>query len=520
MRAFLLLFIATVGFADPYPKNPDISVSHYIFKLELSDTSDEIAGEASVTVKFKKPVTSFDLNLIGKAEGTTGMEVTSVTLSGKPVEYTFKNNLISIKPTGANDEQTFVIAYKGIPADGLIISKNKFGDRSFFGDNWPDRGRNWLPSIDHTSYKSTVEFIITAPDHYEIIATGKLVDEKKISKKRKVSHWSESVPVSVKVMTIGVSEFAVQESGKVGNIPVTTWVYPQNQKEGFLDFSVAPKVLEYFQEYIGRYPFEKLAHVQSKTKFGGLENAGNIFYFENSVNGKNEREGLIAHETAHQWFGDSATEADWYHVWLSEGFATYFAALYMEHTYGPDKLKEIMTDTRKQIFKADEKNNSPIVDTTITDINKVLSIRTYQKAAWVLHMLRHEMGDENFQAGIREYYDTYKGKTALTKDFVAVMERYSKEDLKPFFQQWVFTGGHPRVDGMWYYEKHSIFIHFELTGTGPYNIPLEVLVNSVPQTIVLKPGKQTVQLGSVENPKKVDFDPNGWLLGEVNIIAK
>jgi len=521
----LLLLVATAAFAsDPYPKNPNISVSHYAFRLELNDSTNVIAGEAMVTIKFIKPVASFDLNLIGKRSGKTGMDVTSVKSSGKPVEYSFKNDLITIVPGGvkAGDEVTFTINYKGIPADGLIISKNKYGDRTFFGDNWPDRGRHWLPTVDHPSYKSTVEFTIVAPDHYKVVATGKLIDEKNLTKNQKLTHYKESVPVSVKVMTIGVARFSVQESGKVGNIPVTTWVYPQNEAAGFSDFSVAPKILEFLQDYVGPYPFEKLAHVQSKTKFGGLENASNIFYFENSVNGKNEREELIAHETAHQWFGDSATEGDWYHVWLSEGFATYFAALYQEHTYGAGKLEAAMSNKRKTVLEFAKENSRPIVDTTITDINNVLSANTYQKASWVLHMLRKKMGDESFHKGIREYYDTFEGRTAMTSDFIKIMQRNTQADLGPFFQRWLFTGGHPRISGTWRYDQRAktVFIDVELTGNGNFSVPVEVLVDSELEPLVLEPGKQTLRIHSNQKPSKIVVDPHFWLLYEGGISPK
>ena len=268
--------------------------------------------------------------------------------------------------------------------------------------------------MDHPSYKATVEFIVTAPEQYEVVATGKLIEESALTKKRKVTHWSEVIPVSVKVMTIGVARFAVSLSGEVGNIPITTWVYPQNRDWGFSDFAVGPRVLEFFQSYIGTYPFEKLAHVQSKTRFGGLENASNIFYFENSVTGENDHESLIAHETAHQWFGNSATEDDWHHVWLSEGFATYFTSVYLEHQYGRDKLVESMKESRNDVLAFSKKNKAPIVDTTIVDINAVLSTNTYQKAGWVLHMLRKQIGDENFHKGIRAYYDQYKYKNAMS----------------------------------------------------------------------------------------------------------
>jgi aminopeptidase N len=526
MRLILLILVASTALAsDPYPKNENISVSHYVFRLELFDSTDVISGEAEVTIRFLKPVTSFDLNLTGKNNGATGMDISSITSSGKPVEYSFKNDLITIKPPDGI-EVTFTINYKGIPADGLIISRNKFGERSFFGDNWPDRGRHWLPTVDHPAYKSTVDFMITAPAEYEVVATGKLVEEKALDKGRKLTHWREGVPVSVKVMTIGVTNFSIQQSGVVNGIPVTTWVYPQNEAEGFSDFSVGPKILGYLQDYIGPYPFEKLAHVQSKTKFGGLENASNIFYFENSVNGRNEREELIAHETAHQWFGNSATEADWHHVWLSEGFATYCTALYMEHAYGRDELVSIMKNKRTAVLEFAKKNTAPIVDTTITDLNKVLSTNTYQKASWVLHMLRKKMGDDHFHDGIREYYDTYKGRTAMTADFVAVMQKHTVADLAPFFQRWIYTGGHPRINGTWHYDsrKSTVFVEVEMTQNGRFSVPLDLLVEtgntSFTETLVIEPGKQTLRFVCNEKPTKITADADGWLLFEGSINQK
>lgn len=510
--------LALFFLSDPYPKNENISVSHYVFKLELGDDTDLIKGEAEVTIRFIKPVSSFDLNLIQKKDGLTGMEILSIKSSGKPVEYSFKNDLVTIKPPPGS-EHTFIINYQGIPADGLLISENKFGNRSFFGDNWPDRGRHWLPTVDHPSYKATVEFMITAPDHYEVVATGKLVEERTLTNNFKLSHWKESVPVSVKVMTIGVSEFSVKELGVVTGIPVTTWVYPQNKDAGFSDFAVAPRILEYMQEYIGPYPFEKLAHVQSKTKFGGLENAGNIFYFENVVTGKNERESLIAHETAHQWFGNSATEDDWHHVWLSEGFATYCTALYMEHTYGRDTLVSMMKKTRKQVFEFAKKNTAPIVDTTIMDVNKVLNTNTYQKAAWVLHMLRRKMGDESFHAGVREYYDTYKGRTAMTRDFIKVMQKYIPEDLQAFVRQWLYKGGHPKITGTWQYDQKDKAVLVELNSTAELLLDLKIGAEPV-QTFELKQGKQTIKLKTAQKPTNLVADPRAWLLADIQIQAK
>src|SRR5204863_6116924 len=157
--------------------------------------------------------------------------------------------------------------------------------------------------------------------------------ESAVTKKRKITHWKTSVVLPTKVMVIGVARFAIEYEGEINKVPLQSWVYPQNRKEGFSDYSMASGPLDYFSKNIAPYPYEKLANVQSTTRWGGMENAGNIFYYENSVTGKANIEGLLAHEVAHQWFGDSASESDWYHVWLSEGFATYFTQLYLENKY-------------------------------------------------------------------------------------------------------------------------------------------------------------------------------------------
>lgn len=531
LSLLFLLISFTVMAKDPYPKNENIDVKHYRFQLELNDSTDVIAGEATVTILFKKPISSFDLDLYGVNSGGKGMKVKSITSNGKAISFTHQNNKLSLKLDGqpkANEQIAFVINYSGVPEDGLIIGKNKFNERGFFGDNWPDRGHHWLPSIDHPSDKAKLDFVIIAPEHYQVVGTGKLIEESNLTRHRKLTHWKEGIEVAVKVMTIGVARFSIQLSGEPGGIPVTTWVYPQNRDEGFFDFAVAPKVLSFFQNYVGPFSYEKLAHVQSKTRWGGLENASNIFYFENSVNGKADHEGLIAHETAHQWFGNSASENDWHHVWLSEGFATYFTNLYFENSYGYDRLVTEAKTQRKQVIEYFKKNPNPVVDTTITDINKVLSTNTYQKAGWVLHMLRHEVGDAPFQKGIREYYASYQNSNALTRDFQRIMESNSGKELNGFFDQWLFKGGHPVISGNWSYDAKTkevvLIINQDQKGQF-FKTPLEIGLKDSQgqifvQTVQLSGKNGSFKLASAVKPTEIVLDPNTWLLFDGGIQAK
>ena len=333
---FLILFSIAVNSQSNVNENI-IDVKHYLFELMVNDTTNVIEGIATITLKIKEGESQFSLDLISVNNSNKGMQVVQITNKNKPVSFQHKNDRIKIQipSNNKNDSiQTYKIEYKGIPIDGLIISKNKYGERTFFGDNWPIRARNWLPGNDEISDKALVDFIVKVPEYYQVISNGTLVEESNLEDHLKLYHYSSKIPLSTYLMVVGISRFAVQNLGNFDQIPISSWVYPQNRKEGFYDYSLAIDIVDYFTKNIAPFPFSKLANVQSKTRFGGMENAGAIFYSENSVTGKRKSESLLAHEIVHQWFGDSATEKEWSHLWLSEGFATYFTNLYLEHKYG------------------------------------------------------------------------------------------------------------------------------------------------------------------------------------------
>lgn len=503
---------------DQYQRNPSADVQGYIFNLTLNDDNNQIKGEAQITVDFKNEVNEFALDLVGKSE-TYGMEVTNIYEGESSANYTFEQNKIRIVPTASEVKtRTFKIEYSGVAERGLVIDTTKFGQRSFFGDNWPNLARHWLPSVDHPYDKATIEFRITAPDHYDVVATGEKIEESSLGNSLKLTTYKEPAPVAMKVVTIGVTKFASILLDEVYDIPVTAWVYPENRLDGFSDYSVATNVLKYFIDNVGPYSYAKLANMQAKTQWGGLENAGTISYFENSVNGKNEVEGLIAHEIAHQWFGNSASENDWNHVWLSEGFATYFAILYQESAYGDERRKEELALDRKQIMEYYKRKPAPVVDPTITDPMKVLSVYTYQKGGWVLNMLRHKLGDETFWKGIRTYYKTFQNSNAMTADFRKVMEAVSGEDLEAFFEQWLFTKGHPEIKWSWSYKKGRVEIVLEQQQDRLFQFPLEIGIivdgKTILKTIEIDEQSKTVEMEAASRPETVTLDPNLWLLFE------
>ncbi len=499
-----------------YEVNKAADVLNYTFTLTLNDSSDVIQGKSEVTVNFSEVPDSFVLDLIGK-KGSFGMTVDQVYDGNNPVNYTFENDKVNINPADGPLNRTFSIHYQGIPERGLVIDTTKFGNRSFFGDNWPNLARHWLASVDNQHDKASVEFRIIAPSRYDVVATGRKVEESHLPDGYKLTRYLEPAPVATKVMTIGVCEFASVVLGYVDDIEISAWVYPENRLEGFSDYSPAVEVMEYFIDRIGPYAFAKLANMQAKTQWGGLENAGTIAYRESSVTGNNEVEGLIAHEIAHQWFGNSATESNWNHVWLSEGFATYFTILYLENKYGQERRKEELIRDRLEIINYFDQKPSPVVDYRITDPLRVLSTNSYQKGSWVLNMLRHRLGDETFWNGIRIYYQTYFNRNASTEDFQHIMEEVSGERLGEFFRQWIYSPGQPDISWTQQFENGKLVIAINQMQSGPaFHFPLEVAITRQGQTEIKKfeinERQQTLEISMESAPENVVLDPGVWLL--------
>ncbi len=506
-----------------------MDVGHYQFSIRISDESDVIQGKAVLHVHWQDPVpASISLDLIGprKEYPGFGMEVSAV-LWNDADSLTFSQNglevLITLPALSADSKSTLTVLYKGKPADGLVISANAYGERTFFGDNWPTRARYWLPVIDHPAEKATCEWLVEAPAHYQVVANGTWKESRDLPGNYRLHHYHCTTPLAPKVMVFGAARFAVGEVGRLRNIPVTAWVYPQSRDGGFYDYELALPILAFFDSLVAPFPYEKLANVQSTTRFGGMENASNIFYDERSVTGQRSSEVLIAHEIAHQWFGNSASEADWPHLWLSEGFATYFASLWMEHAHGEAKLWQELEADKRTIFRTAPKG--PLVPTVVKDPMELLNANSYEKGGWVLHMLRMELGDDLFFEGIRSYYAEYQGNNSTTQQFQAMMEEVSGRELDDFFAQWVFGEGSPQLKATWTLQDSALTVNLRQTQAAGqrWNVMVELGVviegqadmhylsirsdkRAVTETFVL-PGKL----------KEIVWDPRKKLLAEGSI---
>ncbi len=494
---------------------------HYDITLIPSDTGTHLLGEVQTTWRLRstQPV---------EMQLDSAMRVIRVLVDGKPqtrlarTRYARSEGEIEVphqKQPG--DSITTRVRYRGLVRDGLIVGRNQYGDRTIFADNWPDRAHLWLPSQDHPSDKATVAFHVQAPLEDQVIANGELEKIDTLAYGQAVWHYRLDTPIPVYTMVVGVGRLArtrlPDAACPVKCVPLSLWTYPQDSAYAAAGpFRRAGQMVDYFSRLIGPFPYPSLAHVESSTKFGGMENATAIFYDEKLYRSKKLNEPLIAHETAHQWFGDAVTEADWHHLWLSEGFATYLSALWTGHAEGDSAFRATMRKAAAEVFESKE-TERPIVDTAARDLIGLLNSNNYQKGAWVLHQLRGLIGDSAFYAGLRRYYATYRDSTALSSDFAKIMTRAAGRDLEWYFRQALTQPGYPMLDLRWQHKGKKVTLEISQTqpaGWGVYRIPaLEIRVDGKPVRVDVE-SRQTRQVidGISRPPKKVEVHPAGWWL--------
>ena len=541
MRPFILLLASVFGLvevrADTYPKNLRVDVINYRFALDLQDQNDRISGTADVDLRFvAEGETSLRFDLVNRDNVTgRGMTVSAVSADGASLAFAHRDNALTItlpRRFEPGQRLRLQIAYSGEPASGLKIANNKHGDRTFFSDNWPDKARHWLPTVDHPYDKATSEMVVTAPAHYQVVSNGLLVEETDLPGGRRRTHWRQSVPIAPWLYVLGVARFAVQHVDTFQGKSIQTWVYAQDRDAGFYDFAVPTRdVLEFYSDQVGPFSYEKLANVQSNSVSGGMEAASAIFYSEGSVTGDRSVRwrNVVIHEIAHQWFGNAVTESDWDDVWLSEGFATYFTLLYIEHAHGRDEFLSGLEASRQRVIEFDQQRpDYRVVHDNLNDMSQVTTGQIYQKGAWILHMLRGMIGDEAFWSGIRSYYRAHQDGHATTADFRGEMERASGRDLRLFFDQWLTRGGLVRLDGDWSYRADTGTLAVRLTQRDrarTFAMPLQVGVYTAGSTtptvttVPLSEASHEFQIAVGQRPDRVVLDPNHFVLMESDFVA-
>jgi aminopeptidase N len=521
-----LFTIPSQATADTYPRQTGIKITNYTFDIVLSDANNEFVVQDTVDVQFLAAgVTGVDLDLCKfsaqarspqKGDGITdpcaepsggrgntappsggkGMTVTGVTSGSQTLQFQHENDRLHVnlpRAFQAGEHYAFAIAYHGIPATGILVANNKYGDREFFANPWPQKVHNYLAVVDHPSMKSPTVTMVTAPRHYQVIANGRLMEQTDVPNDLRRTVWKESTPICSWQMSLGAAPFAVDHFGDYHGIPLSAWVFPQEKDLSFKNFGdFTQPILEFYIDRIGPYSYEKLAQVEANGVGGGMELASDIFYGYGATGPGRQ---LVAHEMAHQWFGDSASEKDWDDVWLSEGFATYFALLYQEFQDGHDAFLDGLKRSKQQAIRYALANpDSTVVHNNLADYNKVIAnnAQIYQGGAQVLQNIRGVIGTNNFWDGIRLYYSRFRNSNATSDDLRHAFEDTcasagdrcpaAGKDLTWLFRELLNRGGVLQVHGGWHYDAAAKELQVTLDQTqtsDAYRMPIEVSITSM-----------------------------------------
>ncbi len=400
--------------------------------------------------------------------------------------------------------------------------------------------RYWIPIYDYPNDKATSEVLVTVPEKYLAVSNGELISDTRTGGKR-VFHWRENVPHSTYLISLVAGEYemaadtaTVYVTGQTKLVPVL-YYYPPGEKERALRaFGKTPKMIRFFSEKIGvPYPYEKYSQVTvDEFMWGGMENISATTQTERTLHDRLahqdfKSEGLVAHELAHQWWGDLLTCRDWSHAWLNEGFATYFENLFQEYDLGPDEMVVQMREDLKTYLQEDQRYRRPIVTQYYSDPLDMFDSHTYPKGGWVLHMLRNYLGEEFWWKGMNHYCMENYARNVTTADFEGAMEEATGKNLDWFFQQWVYKGGYPEFKIRSRWDDSAKVTKITVQQAQPtdsltpiFRVKLPVIVTTAKETaydtLWIDQKEEVFYISSSERPKMVEIDPRLTVLKTVD----
>ncbi len=424
----------TPGLDDPlYPQlgNGGYDVQHYTIKLTVDVDTNTISGTTTIAATALDDLAAFNLDLID-------LTIVDLTLNQEAASYTRAGQELTITPTLSLEMGTpFTVAvtYRGnpqpvvdpgVPFEG--VGWLTYPEVGSYVLSEPSGAMNWYPNNNHPTDKATYSFYITVPERYVVAANGLLINIVEQDGLH-TYHWEASDPMASYLATVNVARFdMVQEEGPDG-LPLINFFPSQSSSRMQRNFANTGEMIAYFSELIGPFPFESYGAIVMDAPLGGALETQTRSIFGRSAT----IEIIIAHELAHQWFGDSVSLATWRDLWLNEGFATYFQYLWIEHTKG----KTIFDATMLGSYTAIKTGSMPPPGNPPLD--NLFGPSVYVRGAMTLHALRLTIGDELFWEILQTYYARYQGGNAGTADFIAVAEEVSGQDLTDFFQGWLYA---------------------------------------------------------------------------------
>lgn len=516
-------------------------VTHVKLEITLDFDQETISGTAytSFTALYEE-VTAISFDAVDLA-------IEKVALAdGTKLTYSTANKKLTVnfdRPFKHGEEFTVAITYHAKPRTGLHFVKPAPEDPTRPVHAWtfgqPRYHSNWFPCHDFPNDRATTEIIVTVPAQFLTVANGNLL-EVKDNGATKTHHWRHDVPHAAYLVSLVVGDFAVIEDSYKGK-PVTYYIRKDRKDDAPLYMSKTPQMMSFFSDFTGvEYPYDNYKQTVVEIYTGAMEHTTATTHSFSLV--PDQRASLdidlvpvVAHELAHQWFGDLVTCRDWSNGWLNEGFATYFEEMWCEHDRGFDEFKQSMLNQKNGYFAEDRHYRRPIVYYVYNDQGfELFDGHLYNKGGWVLHMLRHQLGENNFRRALKTYLENYRTKEVITADLQRTLEEVTGRSLEQFFQQWVYSGGYPEfeVSDAWDNEHKMLKVKIkqtqkvdeltpcfvtpvDLSFTVPTADDAEAQTRTIDARVIVGEDGQIEQsfyFPLEREPLMVRFDPDSWLL--------
>lgn len=520
---------------------------HYDLKLTLDPAFERIAGELTMRLEASDPISTVVLDL-GETLAVDSAACNGVTcsfdrVSSDQVEITLPTAI------AAGESETLLVRYEGTPGPAFFGGFEFFTNHGQEPDDFPivsslsqpDRARNWWPCKDLMTDKATVSLTLTAPTGFVIAGNGNRMREE-VDGDTVLTTWATSYPIATYLVSFAATNYVrwdeMYKAADGDSLPLVFFAYPEDEEEARADFAITGDALDAFENHFGPYPFrdrsigwEKLGVAEFPWSSGAMEHQTCISYGDGFITGDNRNDWALAHEISHQWWGDSVTPTTMDDIWLNEGFATYCEALFAEWRGGVPAYRNWM----RRLWKS---ANAEFPGTVVRPTHPFNST-VYRKGAWVLHMLRGILGDDEFFEAMNEYYSRYQYGNAGTPDFIRAVEETAGEDLRWFFYPWLYGTGRPRLIWDWWASpadgQYSVRVYMNQTqedpdypelipGSNPpthFSFPIQVRLfgasDSLNRVIMVEDRSITTVLESIPfEPDSIALDPDQWILREIS----
>src|SRR5712692_11228182 len=518
-------------------------IVHIALTLQLDIAQQSLRGTCSTTVRaVQETVSCLTLDAVD-------LQIAQVQqASGAAVPYDYDGQCLRVafsEPLRRNAAATVAVDYRVTkPRLGLyfIMPDAAYPHKpvQVWTQCQDEDARYWFPCFDAPNEKATTEMTVTVPQPYFVLSNGTLLSTTRDDAAGTLTyHWLQDQPHSTYLMTLVVGEFS-EHTELVDGLPVQWYVTPGREDDGQRAFGDTPEMVRFFSQKLGvPYPWNKYAQIAvSDFVFGGMENTTATTQTDLTLHDARAHldfssNGLVAHELAHQWFGNLLTCKHWSHAWLNEGFATYFDALFHEHHKGTDEFRYYMHQNARAYFREDgEKYRRPIVTNVYQEPIDLFDHHLYEKGSLVLHMLRYMLGDEAFWDSLRQYVTANRHQVVETVDLERAIETVTGRNLQAFFQQWIYKGGHPeyQVEFAWDEATRIATVTVrqqQQTGT-EHGVETPLFDMPVTLLFALPEGEQRFPLRVHEQlhtfhivlpakPRWMSFDPGNWILKQLQL---